>query len=206
MKRVLWLAAAAALLPACDDGDDGAAVLFSDDFNRSSAGPDWHVSAGTSIAPAQGSPAPGLAMAVSLGDSAQTAHTELSFTARPLTVAVDLDATTGEASGGVEIVTSAHAPLATAERFATPGGDMTFTIGAATQTVSLPSSPGVQKVTFSVDSLGNAAWSLGDTTVLIQPGFPTAPVSIQLFTRSGTTLPGAAFPTFVFDNVVVTSP
>ena len=218
MKRVFvvpLLSAAAALVPACSDdhgsGGGGSAALLSDDFNRSSTGSDWHVHAGNGSAgidDTQGNPQPAMRMSVSEGNSAVTAHSEMSFSGRPLTIIVDLQAATaGEASGGVEIVNASHVPLASAEGLAAAGGDMTFKIGGATQDVSLASTPsGFQRVTFTVDAAGNAAWSLGDTVVMTQPGFPAGPVSVQLFTRSGTGVPGSAFPTFLFDNVSVTSP
>ena len=73
--------------------------------------------------------------------------------------------------------------------------------------VPLPSSPsGVQRVMLRIDAQGNAAWSLGETAVLVQPGFPEGPVSLRLFARAESVLPGTPFAEFVFDNVLVTSP
>lgn len=213
MRRVVAVFLAVAVIPACSDdhGGGGSAALFSDDFNRSAAGPDWHVetdNGSAGIDPTQGSPQPALALSVSQGDSSAAVHSEMTFSARPLTVIADLHPVSiGETSGGMEIVNASHVPLASAERSAAAGEDMTFKIGGATQTVDVSSSPSAfERVTFSVDASGNASWSLGDTVVMTQTGFPTTPVSVRLFTRAGTVLPGSAFPVFLFDNVRVTSP
>jgi hypothetical protein len=212
MKRVfaVFLAAAAALIPACGGdghGGGGSVTLFTDEFSRSTVGSDWNsTGSGTAaIDVAQGGPSPALGLAARQSNSSVTTGTTMTFSARPLTVIVDLDAvTTGAGSGGVALVNAAGATLASAELFAVVGGGMTFTIGGTSRNIALPpNASGFQRVTFNVDAQGNSTWSLGETAVMTTPGFPTGPVSLRLFTRADTLVPGGVFPVFLFDNVAV---
>lgn len=208
-----WLLlAAAVLVPACHGdggGGGGSPALFSDDFNRSDVGAGWNstTNAGGSagIDAGQGSPAPGLMLSANQSAGTAGATSTMTFTA-PFTASVDVDSlNTADGSGGVAFVDASGTQVASASWSAASGGGITFGIGGNSATS--PSTSGFQRIGLRVDSLGNATWTLDGDDVLTQGGFPTGPVTMRLFTQANSVLPpGNAVPSFVFDNVSVTSP
>lgn len=196
MRRLFSLAAAAALLPACDGdggGGGGSTSVFRDRFDRSVIGSSWIGSGDVRLDDSE---------ALRLTPTA-TAESTTAFVA-PFTAGVDVDVlNAGDGVGGVEFLDESGTFLASAERSGDAGGGATFTIGAVSRTLGL--SAGVQRLTIRVDSRGDAAWSLNDTVVLTGTGFPMPGfVRLRLYAHP---VPAAVeLPVFLFDNVDVTSP
>ena len=210
-SRVALVMGVALLVPACHDSDGGggSSALFSDQFERQAVGSEWSTAgAAGSAAIVQDDGQSALSMSVSQPNETASAETTMSFPGRPLTFTVDQSAfASGAGFGGAQIVDNGGAVVASAEQFAGVGGGYTFAIGGDTQTFPSGGTDGFQTLSFQVDAQGNGTWLLDGAQVMTRSNVPNVPLRLRLFTRGDDVPPGSAsFPTFNFDNILVTSP
>lgn len=221
----LLLIAAALLIPACGDNNQGSPVeggqpaasnvLFSEDFSTVFPGTHWTPvlttgSGATAIVDGStGAPGPSLAMTTTADPSSVATTTVMAFSSRPLTVSVQMSASTDdEGSGGIGIFDSKGMPLAVAEWHPASPGAITLRILGTTLGVT-PPSPGVAFHTFrfSVTDSGEASWTIDGAAIpaMTQSAFPADMVTVQLYDNIASSS-GTTFATFHFDNVTITSP
>ncbi len=204
---VVWIGSA------CGGNISVPAPLLAEGFNGAFPGVNWTtpVTTGSGTAPTiigTGNPAPALSFSVSAPTGTSTTTTTAAFNNPNLTIAVQEAVTTATpgliGSSIISIVDSTPAVVATAT-WDNVTGTVAFTIAGvpAPATSALTSDGVLHTFRFNVDAAGNASWALdGATTQTVAP-FPAGMLNVRLSTAFGT---GAAWPTFLFDNVMVTSP
>ena len=221
----LLLIAAALLIPACGDNSKPAPapssssptpnVLFSEDFSTVFPGTQWTPvlttgSGATAIVDGSaGTPGPSLAMTTSADPSSVATTTVMAFASRPLTVTVQMSASSdAEGSGGIGIFDSVGMPIAVAEWHPASPGAITLRILGNTLGVTPPSPGGAfHTFRFSVTDTGEASWTLDGAGIpaMTQSGFPSDLVNVQLYDSIPSTA-ATTYAVFRFDNVTVTSP
>jgi hypothetical protein len=229
MKRLgilaLHLGATAALgllVPACggknDSGSSGTAnsvsapPLFAEEFSGAFPGTAWSPpgEGGTvQIDASTGDKAPSLMMTTTTRPAFVATSTTMTFASRPMTLAVQMSASgAGDGSGGIGVFNAQGSPVAAAEWHPASPSALTFSIQGTTNPTPVAAplvNSGFHTFTFSVDPSGGATWSIDGTMVMTKPGFPDGQVRVELYdvVPAGG---GAAFATFHFDNVTVSSP
>jgi hypothetical protein len=218
------LLAAALLIPACGNGDKedpapaGAAagnVLFSEEFDTVFPGTRWtpafKTGSGTSavVDGTAGSPGPSLALTTTDGPSFISTDTTMTFASLPMTVSVQIAASSAdEGTGGVAILDSTGASIAAAEWHAAAPGAITLRILGTTLGVTPPTpGAGFHTFTLAVTASGEASWSIDGAAIpaMTQSGFPSDMIRVQLYDLIASPA-AASFATYRFDNVTVTSP
>ena len=212
--RLFGLVVAAILIPACSEGRRVSPNLLNEGFNGTFPGTSWIApsvtgSATATVDGATGFPAPSLKMTATAAAAAVSTDTQMTFNNPSLTVSItmaDLSGGTTEiGSGVVSILDNANAVVASAT-WNNATGLVTFHIngGAADNTATAASDGNFHRLIFSVTAGGVATWTFDNGAALVtQAGFPPGLLRIRLGATFGA---GTAWPSFFFDNVVVTSP
>jgi hypothetical protein len=210
--RLVWLVLALGLIPACSGGKRVSPTLFSESFNSGFPSTIWMPpvvtgSATAAVDSGNGFPPPSLKMTTSAATSSVKTDTASSFNNPTVTISVDIAAlsagTTG--SGSVSILDATPAVVASAT-WDNATGKITFHIngGAADAMVTAALDGSFHRLVFSVSSSGTATWSFdGGAALVTQPGFPAGMLKIELGATFGA---GAAWPSFFFDEIMVTTP
>ena len=214
MTRIGSLLLALLLIPACSSGKKVSATLFIESFNSGFRASNWtapvitgSASAATDLA--NGFPAPSLKMSTTAATSTVKTDSILAFNNPSLTVSAAMAAFSGGpaelGSGSLSILDATPAVVASAT-WNNATGQITFHIngGAADAGVAAASNLNFHHLVFNVTSMGTASWSFdGGAALVSQPGFPAGMLKIELGATFGA---GAAWPSFYFDEITVTSP
>jgi hypothetical protein len=107
-------------------------------------------------------------------------------------------------TGTITIFNATPASLAFASWDNTTG-KITFHINGAADVLSgvLAADGTFHRVVFSVNTAGTATWSLDNGVPLLTQAIPAGMLKLELGASFGT---GTAWPSYLFDNVTVTSP
>jgi hypothetical protein len=198
---------------ACGGNISVPAPLLAEGFNGAFPGANWTapVKTGAGVDPTiigTGNPSPGLQFSIPSATGTSTTKTTASFNNPNLTISLQEAATsvpTGtNGSSTVAILDATSAVVATAT-WDNVTGTVAFTIAGvpALATSALASDGVIHTFKFNVDASGNATWALDGATKQTVAPFPAGMLKVQLSATFGT---GASWPTFLFDNVTVTSP
>ena len=202
------------VIPACVHGRKVTPTIFDEAFNNGFPGNNWSSPAVTGSATAAidsgiGDPAPSLKMSTAAATSSLKTNSVMAFMNPSVSISVataDLSGGTSQVgSGSVSIVDATPAVVASAT-WNNATGLITFHIngGALDAPVAAASNGSFHQILFSVNSLGTATWSFdGGPALVTQAGFASGMLKIELGATFGT---GTAWPSFFFDNIVVTSP
>jgi hypothetical protein len=213
LARLGALLLAAAVIPACSGGKRVAPTLFSEGFDAGFPSTNWSApvvtgSATAAVDGANGFPAPSLKMSTTAATATVKTDTLSSFNnpsvTFSLTMATLSGGTTQLGSGSVSILDATPAVAASAS-WDNATGLVTFHIvGATDATAPLASDGNFHRFVFSVGSTGTASWSLDNGAPMVtKAAFPGGLLKIELSALFGA---GTAWPSFFFDNVVVTTP
>jgi hypothetical protein len=201
-------------IPACSGGQKVSPTLFSESFNSGFPTTNWTAPAVTGSATAatdfiNGFPAPSLKMTTAAATASVKTDTVASFNNPSLTISLTMadlsGGTTEQGSGSVSILDAAPAVIASAT-WNNATGLITFHIngGATDATAAAASDGNFHHLVFNVTSMGVATWTFDSGAPLVtQGGFPPGMLKIELGATFGT---GTAWPSFLFDNIAVTSP
>lgn len=212
--RIGLVALAGLLLPACGNELKTSPNLFSEGFNGSFPGTSWTSPTNTlsptvEIDGANGFPAPSLKITTATPGAASRTQTTASFDNPNLTISVQIAAQSGGATeigtGTVAILNATPTTVAFAS-WNNATGLITFHIngGAVDQTFAVTADTTFHLLTFHVDVLGTATWSIDNGAALVtQPSFPAGMLKVELGATFGA---GTAWPSFFFDNINVTQP
>lgn len=212
----LWvLAILAVLSPACGGGGSKkiAPPLFQDSFGGVFPGTSWTApaitgSATAAIDPAAGFPMPSLKMTTIAATASVKTTTTMAFNNPMVTFSVtmaDLSAAMTElGTGTITIFNATPASIAFAS-WDNATGKITFHINGATDVLSgvIPANGNFHRIVFSVNAAGTATWTLDNGAALVSQAIPAGMLKLELGATFGT---GSAWPSFFFDNVIVTSP
>jgi hypothetical protein len=200
---------------ACGGNISVPAPLLAEGFNGAFPGVNWTAPAktGAGVDPSiigTGNPSPGLQFAIAAPTGTVTTTTTASFNNPNLTISMQEAVTSITAgligSSTISILDSTLAVVATATwNNATSPSQIVYSItGTTLPPITAPASDGViHTFKFNVDASGNATWALDGGTTQTKAAFPAGMLKVQLNATFGT---GASWPTFLFDNVMVTSP
>ena len=211
--RLLAFAVLVWIGSACGGNISVPAPLLSEGFNGAFPGANWTtpVTTGAGTAPTiigTGNPAPGLQFTISAPTGTAATTTTAAFNNPNLTISVQEAVTSVSAgligSSAITILDATSAVVATAT-WDNAAGTVAFTIaGVPALAISTLASDGViHTFKFNVDASGNASWALDGATKQTVAPFPAGMLKVQLGATFGT---GSSWPTFLFDNVMVTSP
>lgn len=213
-RRFGVLALVAALSPACGGGSKRVQPpLFQDSFAGSFPGTSWTAPAVTGAAtaaidPATGSPMPSLKITATAAAATAKTTTTMAFNNPTVTfslmVADVSSATTQLGTGTVTIFDMTPASIAFAS-WDNATGKITFHINGAAdaQSGALPADGSFHRIVFSVNATGTATWALDNGAAIVSQAVPAGTLKLEL---GGTFGAGAAWPSFFFDNVSVTTP
>lgn len=213
-SKVAAALALALLLPACGGSPRRfGQILFSESFDGAFPGAAWTAPAVTGSAGAApdtgtGFPAPSLKMSTTGATATVRTTSVLTFNNPPLTISLtmaDLSAAMTDAgTGTVRILDTTPAVVASASWDNTTGRITFHIAGAADATSAALAATGTfHRLVFVVSSGGAGSWSLDGAPALVSGAVPAGMLTLELGASFGG---GAAWPSFFFDNVVVTSP
>jgi hypothetical protein len=205
---VVWIGSA------CGGNISVPAPLLAEGFNGTFPGANWTTPGTTGTTTTQiigvGNPAPGLSFSAGANNSSSTTTTTAAFNNPSLSISFQeavTSATPGlDGSSTVSILDSTNAVVATAKwDNVAGGGTVSYTIAsvAGPSTSTLVADGVIHTFKFSVDASGNASWALDGATKQTVAPFPAGMLRVRLRADFGT---GPSWPTFLFDNVTVTSP
>lgn len=212
--RLLTFAVLVWIGSACGGNISVPAPLLSEGFN-SGAFPDanWTaaVKTGAGVDPSivgTGNPAPALQFSISAPTGTTSTTTTASFNNPNLTISMQEAVTSvtpsliGSSTIAILDATPMVVATATWNNFT---GHVSYTIASVAGPTSstLVSDGAIHTFKFNVDASANASWTLDGTTKQTVAPFPAGMLKVQLSATFGT---GASWPTFLFDNVMVTSP
>jgi len=211
--RLLAFAVLVWIGSACSGDIRVPAPLLSEGFNGAFPGFNWTTPTltGSGQAPTivgSGNPAPGLRFTVSAPTGTSSTATTDSFNNPNLTISVQEAVTSVPAgsngSSSISILDSTPAVVGTAT-WDNATGTVAFTIAGvpALATSPLTSDGTMHTFKFNVDAAGDASWILDGATKQTVTLFPAGLLTLQLSTSFGT---GSSWPSFLFDNITVTSP
>lgn len=208
--RAIALAALAAVVPACHDGDgddSGRFVLFLEDFSSPTLSPVWLVS-GQGIVVLdniEGTPFPSLSLIPPNGPALSSIRvtTDQLFTAlAPLTFSVNVFLTAfptplGSGTAGITIFDPVSPSIQASALFDAETFTIQFSIGVI-ESPKIPDSGGFHTITFIVNGAGTATWMLDGVVQLVVAGFPAVDLTLSLRNDSDSV--------FNFDSIFVASP
>jgi hypothetical protein len=212
-RKVAFLALVTLVSPACGGGKNASAPpLLSDDFSVF-PGTNWTTPTITGSATAAmdtgvGAPPPSLKMTTTAATATASTTTTSGFNNPSVTFSVQIadvsSATTQVGTATITILDATPSAIATASWDNTTG-IITFHIngGVDVQSAVIPADGTFHRVEFSVSSGGIASWSLDGAAALINHAVAGGMLKLQLGASFGA---GTAWPSFYFDNMVVTAP
>lgn len=212
--RILLTVVAAVLVPACSRGLKFNSGLLLEGFNGGFPGVAWIApvvtgSATATVDSGTGFPAPSLRMTTTAATATVRTETISAFNNPNLTISVHMETLTGGTSelgsGRITILDATPAAVAFAS-WNNAMDQITFHIngGAADQTIAVTPNTMFHRIVFNVNSSGVASWSFDNGAPLVSQGaFPPGLLKLELAATFGA---GTAWPSFLFDNITVTSP
>jgi hypothetical protein len=209
--RALALAALAAVLPACNDGDrdeeQGRFVLFTEDFSGPALSPVWiQFGAGTvAFDTVEGTPPPSLSVGPPLGPTGANIRLTLdaSFPATgSLSVAVDLllnsfPTPLGTGVAGFTVFDPASPSVQATVLYDAATFSIQFSIGIL-EGPKIPDPGGWHRIEFSVNPQGTAQWRIDGVVQQVVTDFPAVDLTLSLRNESDSI--------FNFDSIIITSP
>lgn len=215
LNRWWWqlgvLAILAVLSPACGGGGSKkiAAPLFQDSFVGAFPGTNWTAPVITGSATAAIDLATGsLKMTTTAATASVKTTTTMAFNNPTVTFSVtmaDLSAAMTELGTGTITIFNATPVSIAFAAWDNATGKITFHINGAMDVLSgvIPANGNFHRIVFSVNAAGTATWTLDNGAALVSQAIPAGMLKLELGATFGT---GSAWPSFFFDNVVVTSP
>jgi hypothetical protein len=211
--RLLAFAVLVWIGSACGGNVSVPAPLLSEGFNGAFPGANWTapVKTGAGVDPTiigTGNPAPALQFSIAAPTGTSSTTTTASFNNPNLTISFQEAVTSATPAlngvSTVSILDATPAVVATAI-WDNAAGTVAFTIAGvpALATSALASDGVIHTFKFNVDASGNATWTLDGAMKQSVAPFPAGMLKVRLSAAFGT---GASWPTFLFDNVMVTSP
>lgn len=211
-SRLLIFAALAAIVSACSGDQTVAPPLLNEPFNGTFPGSTWTSpattgSGGTVQIISTGNPQPGLEFSGVAATGSVSTTTTSAFSNPGVTFSVQESASSTPpglvGTSTISIVDSTPTVVATAVWDAGAATVVFMITGTTTSSSALAVDGAFHTFKFSVDSSGNASWILDGGTKQTKGSFPAGNLNLRLGATFGT---GSAWPTFLFDNVIVTAP
>lgn len=201
----------AALSPACGGGGSKQIPppLFQDSFSGAFPGTSWTAPTITGSATAAiDAPTGSLKMTTTAATASVKTTTTMAFSNPTVTFSATMadlsSAMTQLGTGTITIFNATPASIAFAS-WDNATGKITFHINGATdvQSAVIAADGSFHRIVFSVNAGGTATWALDNGAAVVSQAVPAGMLKLELGATFGT---GAAWPSFFFDNVTVTSP